>query len=283
MYVEFVMDDGGGLGVNQNLRTWGHYYVGGSIKGHLGLQLMPERDTKAFLPRPDHTVTVGPNGGTAYHHSHRDTMVSESTVVPMDYVRDSWMHQREKFLNMLPGNPNFAILHEPSAAHAPIHMVQQQQQQQQHQPQPDSLKDERLAGVEESGVKKERTPSKKREANAVPKTPKPKRAKKGPSVPREKGNSMVQRTKGAKKNVDVVINGIEMDISGIPIPVCSCTGNPQQCYRWGSGGWQSACCTTSISTYPLPMSTKRRGSRIAGRKMSQGAFKKIFVYHFYPI
>ncbi|KAL7000760.1 Protein BASIC PENTACYSTEINE2, partial [Sarracenia purpurea var. burkii] len=76
-------------------------------------------------------------------------------------------------------------------------------------------------------------------------------------------------------SMDVVINGIDMDISGIPIPVCSCTGPPQQCYRWGCGGWQSACCTTTISIYPLPMSTKRRGARIAGRKMSQGAFKKV--------
>ncbi|KAL0342286.1 UNVERIFIED_CONTAM: protein BASIC PENTACYSTEINE3 [Sesamum calycinum] len=68
---------------------------------------------------------------------------------------------------------------------------------------------------------------------------------------------------------------MNMDISGIPIPVCSCTGNPQQCYRWGSGGWQSACCTTGLSMYPLPMNTKRRGARIAGRKMSIGAFKKV--------
>jgi hypothetical protein len=73
----------------------------------------------------------------------------------------------------------------------------------------------------------------------------------------------------------MVINGIELDLANIPTPVCSCTGAPQQCYRWGAGGWQSACCTTSISTYPLPMSTKRRGARISGRKMSQGAFKKV--------
>ncbi|KAF2618271.1 hypothetical protein F2Q68_00040789 [Brassica cretica] len=66
-----------------------------------------------------------------------------------------------------------------------------------------------------------------------------------------------------------------MDISGLPVPVCTCTGAPQQCYRWGCGGWQSACCTTNISMHPLPMSTKRRGARISGRKMSQGAFKKV--------
>lgn len=60
-----------------------------------------------------------------------------------------------------------------------------------------------------------------------------------------------------------------------PIPYCSCTGMNQQCYRWGSGGWQSACCTTLISTFPLPLNPKKRGSRVAGRKMSAGAFDKL--------
>nr|GMD89472.1 protein BASIC PENTACYSTEINE2-like [Ipomoea batatas] len=66
-----------------------------------------------------------------------------------------------------------------------------------------------------------------------------------------------------------------MDISSIPTPVYTCTGTPQQCYLWGCGGWQSACCTTTISMYPLPMNNKRRRARIAGRKMSQGAFKMV--------
>jgi len=60
-----------------------------------------------------------------------------------------------------------------------------------------------------------------------------------------------------------------------PTPYCSCTGLNQQCYRWGNGGWQSACCTTHISLYPLPMNPKKRGSRLAGRKMSAGAFDKL--------
>lgn len=60
-----------------------------------------------------------------------------------------------------------------------------------------------------------------------------------------------------------------------PIPYCSCTGLNQQCYRWGNGGWQSACCTTMISMFPLPMNPKKRGSRLAGRKMSAGAFEKL--------
>lgn len=60
-----------------------------------------------------------------------------------------------------------------------------------------------------------------------------------------------------------------------PIPYCSCTGMNQQCYRWGNGGWQSACCTTLISMFPLPLNPKKRGSRLAGRKMSAGAFDKL--------
>ncbi|XP_024530393.1 barley B recombinant-like protein A [Selaginella moellendorffii] len=60
-----------------------------------------------------------------------------------------------------------------------------------------------------------------------------------------------------------------------PAPFCSCTGTNQQCYRWGNGGWQSACCTTKISMYPLPMNPKKKGSRVAGRKMSAGAFMKL--------
>ncbi|KAK6931678.1 GAGA-binding transcriptional activator [Dillenia turbinata] len=246
-------------------RTWNYY--GGPIKGHLGLQLMTsmagEHDRKPFISRPDPTLMVGANGAS-YHHNHRETIVSEPHVVPMDYIRNSWMSQRDKFLNMLPGNAIYSSLPESSTAHNPIQMIQQS----------DLSKDERVNRVHDASVKRDHSP-KKRDGNGSLNTPKPKRPRKAPSVSKANGNSTVQQAKGAKKNVDVYINGYPMDLSGIPIPVCSCTGNSQQCYRWGSGGWQSACCTTSISMYPLPMSSKRRGARIAGRKMSQGAFKKV--------
>ncbi|KAF8378841.1 hypothetical protein HHK36_030190 [Tetracentron sinense] len=251
------MDDDGGL----NIRNWGYYEP--SLKGHLGLQLMPtvaERDTKSILSGRDSTVMVSANG--AFHH--RDCGVSESSV-PMEYMRESWInHQRDKFLHMLSGNSNFAVLSEASSAH-PLQILQP----------PDSSKDERVVCREEATSKKEGGPLKKRSGGRAQKSPKTKKTKRVPAVPKDESNSSVQRPKSGKKNMEVVINGVDMDISGIPIPVCSCTGTPQQCYRWGCGGWQSACCTTSISTYPLPMSTKRRGARIAGRKMSQGAFKKV--------
>ncbi|KAJ7555753.1 hypothetical protein O6H91_05G053500 [Diphasiastrum complanatum] len=71
------------------------------------------------------------------------------------------------------------------------------------------------------------------------------------------------------------MNGSAYDHSTLPSPYCSCTGMNQQCYRWGSGGWQSACCTNQISMYPLPMNPKKKGCRVAGRKMSAGAFGRL--------
>ncbi|CAN1314796.1 Protein BASIC PENTACYSTEINE6 [Linum perenne] len=58
-------------------------------------------------------------------------------------------------------------------------------------------------------------------------------------------------------------------------PVCSCTGIFRQCYKWGNGGWQSSCCTTTLSMYPLPTVPNKRHARIGGRKMSGSAFSKL--------
>ncbi|KAK3222296.1 hypothetical protein Dsin_009321 [Dipteronia sinensis] len=250
-YVDFMDDDA------LNMRNWGYYeptYKG----GHLGLQLMStmaDRDTKPFLPGRDPSVMVSTNG--AYHP--RDCMVSEASI-PMNYARDSWINPRDKY-SMLPPNPNYGVLPETSGAHS-LQMLQ---------PPPNTTRDDRVVPrVEEPVVKTEGAQVKKRQGGGAPKTPKAKKARK----PKDSGVA-VQRSKPPKKSMDMVINGIDMDLSSIAIPVCSCTGTPQQCYRWGCGGWQSACCTTNVSMYPLPMSTKRRGARIAGRKMSQGAFKKV--------
>lgn len=242
-----------------NMRNWGYYEP--SFKGHLGLQLMStitERDMKHFLPGRDPSVMVNANG--SFHP--RDCVVSEAPV-PLNYVRDNWGNPRDRFLNMLPANHNYPVLPETSGAHS-LQILRP----------PSSSRDEIAASriEEQPPVKKEGggKAKKRQSSEAGPKTPKVKK----PRKPKDT-SAAVQRVKPPKKNIDLVINGIDMDISGIPIPVCSCTGSPHQCYRWGCGGWQSACCTTNISTYPLPMSDKRRGARIAGRKMSQGAFKKV--------
>lgn len=245
---------------NLNMRNWGYYEPAPSLKGHLGLQLMSSMPEKPLIGGRNAAVLAGGNG--AFHH--RDMGVSHS-VFPMEYMRDAWFNQREKYINVLSGNPSYGVLPETSSA----------QHMQMVQP-PDLSKDERIVVTEETGIEKENGPIKKRQAAKAPKSPKEKKAKKAPRARKAESSPSVPRARSvAKKTTEIVINGVDMDISGIPIPVCSCTGAPQQCYRWGSGGWQSACCTTNMSMYPLPLSTKRRGARIAGRKMSIGAFKKV--------
>ncbi|KAG1354226.1 protein BASIC PENTACYSTEINE7 [Cocos nucifera] len=101
------------------------------------------------------------------------------------------------------------------------------------------------------------------------------REKKQPSVPAKRKGSSTSMGKREKKTQDIITDGTMIDFSDVPVPVCSCTGAPHQCYRWGAGGWQSSCCTMSISEYPLPMSPSRPGARLAGRKMSIGAYRKL--------
>lgn len=266
------MDDDG-------FRNWGYYEP--SFKGHLDLQLMPsvtERDSKAVGREPTPNVMVNLKGGGSQHqaqlnhHSRahpqpqymQEFNVSESPL-HLQYVRDTWLQRNDKFLNILPGNPCFGVMPEARGTH-PLHMME-------HSVMPP--KTEMVVKIDDPAPPDVKGPTKKRQTGAAAKMPKTKKPKKSPLVTKDNGNISSQHVKPPKKNVDVNINGIEMDISSLPIPVCTCTGSPQQCYRWGCGGWQSACCTTNISVYPLPMSTKRRGARIAGRKMSLGAFKKV--------
>lgn len=245
-----------------NMRNWGYYEPTATMRG-LGLNLMSSVPEKPLFDSRNAAVMTASNGG-AYHH--RDLGPSQ-TMYPMDYMRDAWMNPREKFFNAISGNHNYSMIPETSTAHH-MQMVQP----------PDLSKDERATQVEQVGTGNEimeNGTSKKRPGPKGPKSPKPKKAKRGPRVPKAETTPSVPRARTIKKATELMINGINMDISCIPIPVCSCTGTSQQCYRWGSGGWQSACCTTGLSMYPLPMSTKRRGARIAGRKMSIGAFKKV--------
>lgn len=88
-------------------------------------------------------------------------------------------------------------------------------------------------------------------------------------------------TSGTKAEWDAQETGsghlIHFNESSMPAPVCSCTGVPRQCYKWGKGGWQSSCCTTTLSVYPLPQMPNKKHSRIGGRKMSGTVFSRLLT------
>ncbi|KAG2325456.1 hypothetical protein Bca4012_039983 [Brassica carinata] len=73
----------------------------------------------------------------------------------------------------------------------------------------------------------------------------------------------------------VGLNQVVYDETTMPPPVCSCTGVLRQCYKWGNGGWQSSCCTTTLSMHPLPALPNKKHARVGGRKMSGSAFNKL--------
>ncbi|XP_050213396.1 protein BASIC PENTACYSTEINE6 [Mercurialis annua] len=88
-------------------------------------------------------------------------------------------------------------------------------------------------------------------------------------------NKQLVVSKSDWKGHDLGLNQIAYDEATMPAPVCSCTGVFRQCYKWGSGGWQSSCCTTSLSMYPLPAVPNKRHARVGGRKMSGSAYSKL--------
>ncbi|KAA8536036.1 hypothetical protein F0562_028514 [Nyssa sinensis] len=71
------------------------------------------------------------------------------------------------------------------------------------------------------------------------------------------------------------MNQVNFDEATMQTPICSCTGVPRQCYKWGNGGWQSSCCTTTLSVYPLPQMPNKRHARMGGRKMSGSVFTRL--------
>lgn len=133
--------------------------------------------------------------------------------------------------------------------------------------------------VKQQGRKAQKDSSKKRKP-AVP-TSQDEKSSKSPSKRKRKQQTQhealvkvekIRQDEGVKNNSVALV---PYDGTPPPTPYCSCTGSNQQCYRWGNGGWQSACCTNFLSIYPLPMNPVKRGSRVPGRKMSGGAFRKL--------
>ncbi|KAK4803522.1 hypothetical protein SAY86_003339 [Trapa natans] len=111
-----------------------------------------------------------------------------------------------------------------------------------------------------SGQGNKRT--RKREPSSTKKAKK--REKEDPDRMINKGNAMPES--------DLGLNQIAFHQTMVHPPFCSCTGVPRQCYKWGSGGWQSSCCTTMMSMYPLPVVPNKKRARVGGRKIRVAGF-----------
>ncbi|KAH9626562.1 hypothetical protein KSS87_005542 [Heliosperma pusillum] len=126
---------------------------------------------------------------------------------------------------------------------------------------------------------KSRKVKRPKDPNAM--SPNKKAAKSGRKVKREGEDlnkllfSESQEWKPDWKGPDLGLNQVAFDETTMAPPVCSCTGIYRQCYKWGNGGWQSSCCTTTMSMYPLPAVPNKRHARVGGRKMSGSAFSKL--------
>ncbi|PIN14044.1 hypothetical protein CDL12_13330 [Handroanthus impetiginosus] len=90
------------------------------------------------------------------------------------------------------------------------------------------------------------------------------------SKPKELKKKTCASEKAKPKSKPEVHEENRFDFSNVPSPFCSCTGVARRCYKSGAGGWQSSCCTNSLSEYPLPLNPLKPGKRISGRKMSRG-------------
>ncbi|KAD4384985.1 hypothetical protein E3N88_25174 [Mikania micrantha] len=113
--------------------------------------------------------------------------------------------------------------------------------------------------------------NKRKEIPQAPKTP----TKNKPYKSKKSKKQTVLKPNVERKNLDNVFDETQFDFSKVPPPVCSCTGVARQCHKCGINGWQSACCNSKISVFPLPMSPWRPGARVGGRKMSHGAYRKL--------
>lgn len=96
-----------------------------------------------------------------------------------------------------------------------------------------------------------------------------------PLVSKKSKKEAVLKPNVERKNPDIVFDETQFDFSKVPPPVCSCTGVARQCHKCGINGWQSSCCNSKVSVFPLPMSPWRPSARVGGRKMSHGAYRKL--------
>ncbi|KAE8690652.1 Protein BASIC PENTACYSTEINE4 [Hibiscus syriacus] len=118
-------------------------------------------------------------------------------------------------------------------------------------------------------------PVKRTKVNKAASQKPPRKIKKVAEGLNRQAGTEVRKCKSEWNAQDIGLNMVNFDETTVPVPVCTCTGVPRHCYKWGSGGWQSSCCTTTMSSYPLPQLPNKRHARVGGRKMSGSVFTKL--------
>ncbi|KAK9034738.1 hypothetical protein V6N11_050892 [Hibiscus sabdariffa] len=83
----------------------------------------------------------------------------------------------------------------------------------------------------------------------------PKQPLKKPSVPKKAKQQKIPEAKREKNNLNFNLDGSKFDFSGVPSPTCSCTGVARV----------------------LQVGCQWPGARVAGRKMSNGAYFKLLL------
>ncbi|KAE8698688.1 Protein BASIC PENTACYSTEINE4 [Hibiscus syriacus] len=118
-------------------------------------------------------------------------------------------------------------------------------------------------------------PVKRTKVNKAVSPKQPRKIKKVTEGLNRQAGTEVRKCKSEWNGQDIGLNMVNFNETTMPVPVCTCTGVPRHCYKWGSGGWQSSCCTTTMSSYPLPQLPIKRHARVGGRKMSGSVFTKL--------
>ncbi|KAL4303567.1 hypothetical protein GQ457_10G024600 [Hibiscus cannabinus] len=118
-------------------------------------------------------------------------------------------------------------------------------------------------------------PVKRTKVNKAVSLKSPRKIKKMAEGLNRQAGTEVRKCKTEWDGQDIGLNMVNFDKTTMPVPVCTCTGAPRHCYKWGNGGWQSSCCTTTMSSYPLPQLPNKRHARVGGRKMSGSVFTKL--------
>ncbi|OAY62732.1 Barley B recombinant-like protein D [Ananas comosus] len=200
----------------------------------------------------------------------RDAAITErnTAIIERDNALSALQYARENGVN---GNNCGPECFPPSRGAAKHHHYQQQPQYSDgyyndHEALPMSTAPDGDAAKSSHKSKRGRNDPTKVQASASPsKKPSKKKSRKVGGEHFNNKQVTVARL-GAKhhewKGQDLGLNQVVFDESTMPVPVCSCTGKYQPCYKWGDGGWQSACCTTTLSMYPLPVMPNKRHARV---------------------